>query len=232
MGWALGGPIGGLLGFVVGSLFDGGSEESRSSESYQQEPRSSGDFYIGLLVLSAAVMKADGKQLKSELDFIKGFLRQNFGVEKTKEYLTVLKSLLEQDIPLRQVSLQITAHTTHASRLQIMHYLYGIANADGRVDISEQRVLDNIASYLNISAADSASLKAMFVVSTDSSYTILEIERSASDEEVKKAYRKMATKHHPDKVASLGDDAVRGAQEKFKQINEAYEKIKKERGLR
>ncbi len=235
LGWILGGgPLGALVGVALGSLFDigdSGNESERINPS-QQRSTSSGDFYLSLLVLSAAVMKADGRHLKSELDFIKQFLKQNFGVEKTKEYLRVLKELLEQDIPLRQVCIQITQHTPHAYRLQIMHYLYGIAQADGSIDAREEQVLQQIANYLNISSADAASLKAMFVKNTDSAYTILEIDKSASDDELKKAYRKMAAKYHPDKVASLGEDAMKAAQEKFRMVNQAYEEIKKERGLR
>ncbi len=71
----------------------------------------------------------------------------------------------------------------------------------------------------------------MFVPETDSSYKILEIERTASNDEVKKAYRKMAMKYHPDKVSHLGEDYRKSADEKFKKVNEAYEKIKKERNM-
>src|SRR5690606_5193417 len=120
-------------------------------------------FQWAVLVLSAAVMKADGRKLKSELDYIKGFLVANFGELKAREQLPHLKKLLETDIPLRQVCLQIRENTDHPARIQLMHYLFGIAIADGDVDATEEHVLQQIANYLYINAQDMASLRAMYV---------------------------------------------------------------------
>lgn len=236
LGWAFGGPIGALLGVVIGSLFDtagdsesnllGGGNAGNNSASPQD------DFLMGLLVLSAAVMKADGKKLKSELDHIKAFLVGNFGEEKTKAALPTLKELLNQDYSVRQVALQITQYVNHSGRLQLMHYLFGIAAADGKVDQAEENLLQQIAAYFNISAADFNSIRAMFVKSVNWAYEILEIDMLVSDDEVKKAYRRMATRFHPDKVANLGEDAVTAAQQKFQKVQEAYEEIKKQRGIK
>jgi DnaJ like chaperone protein len=84
---------------------------------------------------------------------------------------------------------------------------------------------------LGITATDYESIRNMFIPATDAAYRILEVDRSVSDEELKKAYRKMALKYHPDKVSHLGEDFRKTAEEKFKSVNEAWEKIKKERNL-
>ncbi len=76
------------------------------------------------------------------------------------------------------------------------------------------------------------SVFAMFGAGADDAYKILGIEKDASDDDVKKAYRSMAMKHHPDKVANLGEDVRKAAEEKFKSIQNAYERIKRERGLK
>ena len=119
----------------------------------------------------------------------------------------------------------------HSERLQIIHYLFGISKADGHVDELELNTIATIANYLNVSSADFNSLKAMYFKDINSDYKILEIEANAGDEDVKKAYRKMAVKFHPDKVAALGEEVQKAAKEKFQKVQQAYENIKKQRGL-
>lgn len=119
----------------------------------------------------------------------------------------------------------------YSSRLQLLQLLFSISIVDGSVNKAELDVISAISGYLNITSQDYSSIKNMFVPETDSSYKILGIDHSASDDDVKKAYRRMAMKYHPDKVSHLGDDYKKIAEEKFKKVNEAYTKIKKERGL-
>jgi DnaJ like chaperone protein len=119
----------------------------------------------------------------------------------------------------------------HPSRLQLLHFLFGIAKADGMVTDNEVKVIQTLANYLAISSRDFESIKAMFYSSSDAAYKILEIDKNASVEDIKKAYRKMAKKYHPDKVAHLGEEHQKGAEDKFKQVQKAYDSIQKERGF-
>ncbi len=230
LGWAFGGPIGALLGFAFGSMIDG-----MQSGKYEYRPGYSqtlpGDFSVSLLIMAAAVMKADGKVLKSELDFVKRFFLQNFGKEQAEEKILALREILKQNIDVREISMQIKQYMEYPSRLQLLHLLFGISLADGYVHPEEIRVIDTIRSHLGIRASDYESIKAMFVKDTGSAYKILEITPDATDEEVKKAYRKMAVKYHPDKVSHLGTDIQKSAKEKFQEVNAAYEEIKKQRGM-
>jgi len=230
LGWALGGPLGGVLGFALGSALDA-TNVSVKTESTTSSTNHIGDFAASLLVLSAAVMKSDGKTLKSELDFVKKFLVQQFGEANAQQQILLLKEILAQPIPLRDVCLQIKHYMPHSERIQIIHYLFGISQADGHVHELELQTIHTISNYLGVSAADFNSLKAMYFKDTYSDYQILEIDRHASDEEIKKAYRKMAVKFHPDKVAALGDDVQKAAKEKFQSVQNAYENIKKQRGF-
>ena len=234
LGWALGGPLGGVLGFALGSAFDAASvtvtTNGKTNYSSGGAPHV-GDFTASLLVLSAAVMRSDGKILKSELDYVKKFLAQQFGEDQAQLQLLMLKEILKQDIPLHEVCTQVKQYMPHAQRLQIIHYLFGISKADGHVHELELQTIHTIANYLGISAADFNSLQAMYFRDVNSDYKILEIETSSSDEEVKKAYRKMAVKFHPDKVAALGDEVQKAAKEKFQKVLQAYENIKKQRGF-
>jgi DnaJ like chaperone protein len=234
LGWAFGGPLGGVLGFALGSAFDAASVTVQTTGGTAGSGRMAphvGDFAASLLVLSAAVMKSDGKILKSELDYVKKFLSNQFGEEQAQQQIVLLKEILKQDIPLQQVCLQVKQYMPHSERLQIIHYLFGISKADGHVHESELQTIQTIANYLGVSIADFNSLKAMYFRDVNSDYLILEIQSSVSDDEVKKAYRKMAVKFHPDKVASLGDDVQKAAKEKFQKVQQAYENIKKQRGF-
>ncbi len=238
LGWAFGGPIGGLLGMVFGSMYDG--MQGRTFEYKDGQPyidgdvkrTRPGDFAASLIVLSAAIMKVDGKVKKSELDFVKQFFNQQFGNELAKDNILMLRELLKQEIDLQAVSSQIKQYMDYSSRLQLLHYLFGISLADGHIHIKEVEMIELISGYLGISASDFSSVKAMFYKDINSAYTILEISKDVSDEEVKKAYRKMAVKYHPDKVSHLGKEFQKAAKEKFQKINAAYNQIKKERGVK
>ena len=234
IGWAFGGPLGGLVGYLLGSLLEGDQNQARRVYSgggfSANEQRNS--FLVSLLVLSAAVMKSDGKVLRSELDYVKDFIRRNFGEAALPQALQILKAALEKDINLPEICAQIKLHMEQPQRLQLFHYLVGIANADGHVSQVEINDLKNIAAYLGIPAQEANSILAMFGGNDlDQAYKVLEIEPSATDDEVRKAYKKLAIKHHPDKVATLGEDVKKAAEEKFKAVAAAYETIKKERGL-
>ena len=224
-----GGPIGAIIGYALGTIF--GRSYTKEDVKFMGESPRQQDFSASLLVLSAAVMKADGTVKKSELDYVKRFFLQSFGQEQAEKYILTLREVLKQDINLAEVSQQIGRYMNYSSRLQLLHYLFGIASADGQVHESEVSVIETISRYMSINASDYESIKAMFVKKVDDAYTILGIDPSATDDEVKKAYREMAKKNHPDKVAYLGEDVRKAAEKKFQEINDAYDRIKKQRGM-
>lgn len=231
LGWAFGGPIGALLGFFLGSFFDAATSiKTVSINSGQHTQR--GDFILTVLVLSAAVMKADKVVKKSELDFVKKFLLTNFGEEQTRESLLILKDLLNKDIPLDDVCRQVKYNMNNALKLQVIHYLYGIAASDGLIHKDEIDIIGQISLKIGLSDREHNSVKSMFIEETNSAYEILGVSRTATNDEIKKSYRSMAIKHHPDKVANMGEDIENAAKKKFQTINDAYNKIKAERGIK
>lgn len=234
LGWSFGGPIGAILGLALGSLIDGlGSATVVYSKDPPNRPQTqSGDFEVSLLILASIVIKADGKQDQRELDFVRIQFVSMYGKERANNAFKLFKEINKQEnISARQVCLQIRQMMPHASRLQLLHFLFGIANADGTVTDNEVAQIHTMANYLGISQNDYESIKAMFYKSTDSAYKILEIDKTATNDEIKKAYRTMAKKYHPDKVIHLGAEHQKGAEEKFKQVQDAYEQLQKERGL-
>jgi DnaJ like chaperone protein len=236
LGWTFGGPIGGLIGFALGSLFDGLSKTDL--QTFQQNHKgqrqaATVDFEMSLLVLAAVVIKADKKVDQRELDFVRQSFVQMFGKERANAAFRLFKGIVAKNqISTREVCVQIRQHVTHASRLQLLHFLFGIAKADGTVSEPEVQAIKTIAGYLYISPADFDSIKAMFYKSTDASYVVLGLSKSATVTEIKKAYRTLVKKHHPDKLQHLGEVQLKGAQEKFMKIQQAYENIQKERGFK
>jgi len=231
LGWALGGPVGAILGFALGSMVDEAQVTVHRGSARTAPTGGVNDFTASLLVLSGAVMKSDGAVMKSELEFVRKFFARQFGEEKARQDMLLLKEILKKEIPLHDVCDQIKHFMPHASRLQLLHYLYGLSNADGQLHPAEISTIEQIAHYLGINSADMHSIKAMYYRDVDSDYKILEIDKSATDEEIKKAYRKMALKFHPDKVTQEGEEVQKAATEKFKKVQKAYENIKKKRGM-
>jgi len=255
LGWSFGGPIGAIIGFALGSAVDSfssgkgnpllGERQTRQRGRRRQQPwetqrktqqqrraqTTSGDFEVSLLILASVVIKADGIQDKRELDFVRKQFVSMYGKDRANKAFKLFKKVSNQTVPLRQVCKQIQQMMDHASRLQLMHFMFGIAKADGMVTDDEERQIYTISGYLGISSRDYNSIKAMFYNSSENAYKILEINKSATVDEIKKAYRKMAKKYHPDKVEHLGDEHKKGAEDKFKQVQKAYEKLQKERGF-
>ncbi|HIP47547.1 MAG TPA: molecular chaperone DjiA [Lutibacter sp.] len=234
LGWSFGGPIGAALGFILGSVVDGVKFEQiemNPRRTLKKPQTQSGDFEVSLLVLAAIVIKADGKIDQRELDFVRKQFVAMYGKTRADNAFKLFKGIIKEEISTRQISMQIRRNMDHPSRLQLVHFLFNIARADGFVNDLEEDKIRQIASYLGISTRDYASIKAMFYDSSDANYKILEITKTATNIEVKKAYRKMAKKYHPDKVRHLGEEHQKGAEEKFKRIQKAYEGIQAERGL-
>ena len=257
LGWVTWGPIGALLGFLAGTAVDRYIEAARQLPGFDdgpgnpwrqqaggatrqqtgsgsrgytaQEQRNS--FFVSLLVLSSAVIRADGRTQQSELDCVRAFIRQNFGENAVSEAMGILERLGGQQLNIYSVGSQVADNMNYSQRLQLFHYLARIANADGSFSKSEKDVLEAIAAAIRLNASDATSVIAMYWRDTDSAYSVLGISPSATDDEVKAAYRRMAMKNHPDKVATLGPEVQKAAEEKFRKIQEAYESIKKQRGI-
>ena len=265
LGWVAWGPIGALIGYLLGKAVDtyidgshqlpggdgweqrqsgqgsyrqqtgqgpydrGTSTQSRQGRYTADEQRNS--FFVSLLVLSSAVIKADGRTHPAELRTVREFIRTNFGEQAAAQAEQILQRLDSQQVNIYSVGSQIAANMNYSQRLQLFQYLVSIATSDGDFSASEKSVLEAIASAIRLTSTDAASIIAMYYKEADSAYTVLEISPSATDDEVRSAYRRMAMKYHPDRVATLGPEVQKAAEEKFKKIQEAYAAIKKQRGI-
>ena len=245
LGFMAGGPLGALACFALGALFEIGMKAVNTPDQYTRQQTYEGQrnsFRFSLLVLAAYIIKADGKVMHSEMELVRQFLRMNFGEQAVGEGDGILRRLFDHQKQvgdseyrqtIRSACQQMAQHMNYSQRLQLLNFLVQIAQADGQVHPLEIQALREVAMNLGLSAQDVDSMLNLRNGGSnlDAAYKVLGITKDASNDEVKAAYRKMALKHHPDRVATLGDDVKRAAEKKFQEINNAKDAIFKARGL-
>ncbi len=256
LGWSAFGPIGALIGFIVGTIFDAATDgdgtprlEGSGGSSFTGNTRQTrgntreGDrnsFLLSMLVLAAYIIRADGRVMHSEMEVVRGVLRQNFGEEGAKQGEEILRQLFDEEKrmgspqfrqKIQDSCRQIVSHMDYSGRLQLLSFLVMIAQADGYVPQSEVNALRDVAQWIQIPVSEVDSMLHLKGDSLEDAYKVLGLTPQATDEEVRKTYRRLALEHHPDRVAKLGDDVRKAAEKKFQEINAAKERIYKARGL-
>ena len=256
LGFMSGGPLGALAGIVLGGVFDSmldgvntpdtqgtfdgysgyqtGAYQTRAAQGQRNS------FLFSMLVLSSYIIKADGKVMHSEMELVRNMLRQNFGDVASQQGDEILRRLFDEQKRVGQQQFkntvadccrQIAMNMDYSQRLQLLNFLVMISQADGRVDATEVVAMKECAQWMQMSPNEVDAMLGMGKDDLESAYKVLGVSPDATDDEVKKAYRRLALEHHPDKVAALGEDIRKAAEQKFQKINEAKERIWKARGL-
>lgn len=245
-----GGILGAMAGFAVGSLFDyiqdpgnadtdSYSNQAQGQRQHEQEGLRNG-FLFSLMVLSAHIIQADGKIMHSEMETVRRFLRNSFGEAAVRQSDNILRRLFEYrkrtgeaawQQQIRDACAEMRAAMPEEHRLQLIAFLVEIAKADGRVDPVEVSVLREIAMYLGLNANTVDQFLSLGGSTLADAYEVLGIAPTATDDEVRRTYRNLVRQHHPDRVATLGNDVVEAAKKKMQEINDAKERIYKERGM-
>ena len=260
LGWIVLGPIGGILGFLLGSFIEssasggkdgstdngqtyGSQEWEQAQARSQQQSQAQGDrnsFLLSMLVMAAYIIKADERVMHSEMELVRSFLRQNFGEDAVQQGNHILLKLFEEEKSkgrvafrqtIRQSCAEAARYLDYSGRLQLLNFLVMIAQADGHVDNREVDALKDVARWMQMKTSEVDSMLHMQGDTLDDAYRVLGVTPQATDEELRKAYRRLALEHHPDRVAKLGEDVRRAAEKKFQEINAAKERIWKARGL-
>lgn len=229
--------IGAILGYLLGSLLDntyGGSARGYTGMFRGQDRTrvTPADFELNLLSLASLVIRADGQVNQTELDFVRMYFVQAYGKERANATFRVFNEVVKKrEISGSRIGGLLRQRMRYEARLQVLHFLFSIANADGVVSNAEAAEIARISGYLGVQRADFESIKAMFFKNPDSAYKILEIAPGATASEIKSAYRRMAKKYHPDKLQHMDEAYRKGAEEKFQKVQEAYEQLQKEKGF-
>jgi DnaJ like chaperone protein len=227
LGWILGGPSGGVFGFIAGAVIDNLYAGARDKATDKTAPD---DFAVSLLTLIAAVTTAEGQPQQAEQNYVRHFLRQNFGEKEAKKAFIVLCGLQERRDPVENACKRVYRYLDYPARQQLVRFLFDLAGVHRPAGRSKQDLLHAISSCLGVNIRERMDIP-FPENAIDAAYALLEIDRNATVPEIRKAYRHMALKYHPDKVAYLGDDAKTEANGKFQQLNSVYELIKKERNF-
>lgn len=231
------GFFGALAGYLIGSLLDLMFMPKKNQNPFGQTFRtqqtvSPGDFELNLLSLASLVIKADGKVSQRELDYVRNYFVQAYGKERANAtFKTFNEVIKKREISASKICQFLRPRLRYEVRLQVIHFLFNIAQADGHVSDKEVQKIEEISRFFSIGVRDFQSIKAMFFKSADSAYKILEIDKNATDAEIKKAYRTMVKKYHPDKLVNMDEAYQKGAKEKFNKVQQAYEQLQRERGF-
>lgn len=250
LGFMAGGPLGALAGFAMGALFDSSTTNTENGRGFYGQPEDTGyaghrnSFLFSMLVMASYIIRADGRIMHSEMEYVRQFLRRNFGEQAVGEGQQILLNLFEErkqmdrqnpnafKNTIRDCGAQIAANLSYEERLQLLSFLANIAKSDGHISPEEIDALKEVAVYMGLSASEAESMLNLGGSSLEEAYKVLEITPEATDQEVRAAYRRLALKHHPDRVATLGEDVKKAAEEKFQEINNAKERIYKARGMK
>jgi len=237
IGWALFGPLGAIIGAYLGSMWSGTQSRDAAAgtrvfgdDSPYGDTRA-GDFAIAMLALFAYVTKSDNTVRSSEVQYVRKYLIDKFGTRNAQDLLYLYKEILKKDFNIRDVSGQISQHMDYYSRLELLHVLFGIAGVDNFFHQAELHAIREISTGMGISGRDFEAVKSIFIPDDNRAYGVLKVHPDDDVETIKKAYREMAVKYHPDKVANLGPEIQKLAEEKFKAVNDAYQTIRKARGF-
>ncbi len=229
---------GAIVGYLIGSILENtGVKTTRKKTGKrpvftQQKRVTPKDFELNLLALASLIIKADNQVNQKELDYVRSYFIKAYGKSRADELFSVFNRVKKQrQVSASRIGQAMKNNMRYESRLQVIHFLFGVAKADGHVAEIEVHIIQQIATHLGIHHRDFESIKAMFFSNPDSAYKILEIERTATVTEIKKAYRTMVKKYHPDKLQHLDEVYRKGAEEKFRKVQEAYEQLQAEKGF-
>ena len=247
IGFALGGPIGAVAGAAFGHTFVDRKEDEYLSSRIGEGPTAQATlssneqaqlvFFTAAFSMLAKISKADGKVTDQEISAVETFMRQQLQLDAAgqKTAINIFRQAISSPEPFEAFAQQFySVVNVQPNILEFMlDILFRVSAADGDISREEETLLLSASNIFRFSDSDYERIKSRYVSVSNKYYSVLKCDHNASDDEVKKQYRKLVTEYHPDKIEAKGlpEEFIKLANEKFKEIQEAWDAIKKERGI-
>jgi DnaJ like chaperone protein len=251
LGFVIGGPIGAIAGAAFGHTFVDKKEQAylssrpgsrQHSRLGAQETLSSNEqaqlvFFTAAFSMLAKICKVDGRITDKEINAINMFMRQDLQLDANSQQTAqnIFRQAVNSHESFDAFAMQFySVFRTQPNIIELMiDVLLRVSSADGSISNDEEHLLLSAIRIFNYSNDDYERLKSRYVKTSNKYYAILKCDESATNEEIKKQYRKLANEYHPDKIEAKGlpEEFIKFANTKFKEIQEAYDNIKKERSL-
>ena len=240
LGFALGGPLGAIAGAAFGHAFDRSNEGYHLEESVRTKPGEQAQFtfFVAVFSMLAKLSRADGQITRDEIDTINRFMLQDLNLDPQSRMvaMNIFNAAVESPNSFEDFATQFFSHFQDQPQLleMMVDILLRVSIADGTINTVEERMILSAVRIFNFSDTYYQSLKQKYVRPNDRYYAVLGVTKSDSDDKIKSRYRKLVMEYHPDKIVSKGlpEEFTRFAEEKFRDIQQAYDEIKKERGIK
>ena len=239
IGYALLGPLGAVAGAAFGHAFDSentaieGTPKTRLSMLEETQLA----FFVATFSMLAKLVKADGQVRQEELETIESFALHDLRLNPSNREIAfnIFRAAMDSPASFEDFAMQFYGHFRHQPQMieMMIDILLRVAVADGSLHLAEETLILSAARILHFDQTRLNQLKSKYVASSEKFYHVLGCERQDSDEIIKRRYRNLVQTYHPDKIAGKGlpDEFTQLAQDKFREIQEAYEMVKKDRGM-
>jgi len=263
LGMLIGGPIGLAIGVLIGHFLDRGVERVQSFNPFRpyrpgEREEVQDALFSAVFSIMGHLAKADGRVSEQEIGQAEAIMsRMQLNDEQRRRAQEAFRQGKDDDFPLDQTVAEFRQRIRRRRHLVVvfLELLLQTALADGELHAEEERILFRVAAGLGVPESQFRQILNMVLAqarfggagaggaggaagpsrpSLGEAYQVLGVTEDASDQEVKKAYRRLMSEHHPDKLAARGvpEEMIRVSTEKTAEISKAYDMIKEARGMR
>ncbi len=222
-GWTIFGILGGIAIIAASSIIS----LIKNNKTFISDKRKQ---FVGISLMFSEFLKKNGKNISNESKKIEQFLKEKINKSAFNDISLLINELISKKSIKPETFAQFYKNMNYSVRLQMFRFL--VNSQKNKADYKEQQhSFIEIAQMLNLEKKDYQSILAVYDSNLQSAYTLLQIDKNASHEEIKASFRRLSKIHHPDKVEHLGEEYRKEAAENFQNLLHAYELIKKERKL-